>query len=573
VIARVVVDVPAVEKLFDYVVPDAWRDHVGVGTIVRVELHGRRVRGWVVDLVDEAAPGVEPKPLAKVTGAGPPPEVVDLATWAAWRWAGRWVHLLRVASPPAVAPPATSMFVEDRGDGPEPVIRRVAPAVDRLPLVRDAVAAGPAIVVVPSVDLAVRLARRLRAEGHRIALHAGDVTLADWVTARQGEASIIGTRVAVWTPVPDAALRQIVVLDEHDDALQSESAPTWHGREVAVERARRAGIPCTLVSPVPTAHALAVGRLQVARQERAGWPVVEVADRRREDPARAGLFSPRLATLLHDTRGDGRVVCVLNRLGRSRLLACRACGAVAACRLCGAAVAQPDAGVLLCGACGEARPVVCADCGSGRFRNIRAGVKRVREELEALAGETVVEVTGAAGDPGDARIAVGTEAVLHRLRGGSVAVVAFLDLDQELLAPRYCAAEQTLALVARAARAVGGRNGGGRILLQTRQPDHAVVRAAIVGDPGRFAAGELERRRALRYPPAAALALVSGAGASEWAATATDGGVLPLGLEVLGPADGRWLVRAPDPKSLADWLATVPRPQQRLRIEVDPPRA
>jgi primosomal protein N' (replication factor Y) len=286
------------------------------------------------------------------------------------------------------------------------------------------------------------------------------------------------------------------------------------------------------------------------------------------------LLSPRLATLLHDTRGEGgRVVCVLNRLGRSRLLACRACGAVAACGRCGAAVAQPETAVLRCGACGEERPVVCADCGSGRFRNIRAGVKRVREELEALAGETVVEVTGAAGDPGEARIAVGTEAVLHRLRGGSVAVVAFLDLDQELLAPRSRAAEQALGLIARAARAVGGRSGGGRVLLQTRQPDHPVVRAAFAGDPGRFTAGELERRRALRYPPAAALALVSGAGAAEWAATATSSGALPAGVEVLGPADDRWLVRAPDWTTLADWLATIPRPQQRLRIEVDPPRA
>ena len=105
-IARVLPDLPAVEKEFDYLVPEPLRGQVRVGTIVRVELHGRRVRGWVVALADEAAPGVDPKPLAKVTGAGPPPEVVDLARWAAWRWAGRWVHLLRVASPPAAVPGA-----------------------------------------------------------------------------------------------------------------------------------------------------------------------------------------------------------------------------------------------------------------------------------------------------------------------------------------------------------------------------------------------------------------------------------------------------------------------------------
>ena len=356
--------------------------------------------------------------------------------------------------------------------------------------------------------------------------------------------------------------RRIVVLDEHDEALQSESAPTWHARDVAVERARRAGVPCTLVSPVPTLHALAAGRLEVpsGERERAGrwsrWPTV--AARNRPAPDCSRLAS---ATILHDTRRDGgRVVCVLNRLGRSRLLPCRACGTVAACGRCGAAVAQPEAGVLRCGACGEERRVVCAACGSGRFRNLRAGVARAREELEALAGEPVVEVTGTAGDPAEARVAVGTEAVLHRLGGGSVAAVAFLDLDQELLAPRYRAAEQALALVARAARAVGGRRRRRPGAPPDPQPEHPVVRAAVLGDPGRFADAELERRRALRFPPAAALALVSGAGAAEWAER-RHAGPLPLGVEVLGPADGtlaRPGARTP-PRSPTGWQRSPAR--------------
>ncbi|MGH9136259.1 MAG: hypothetical protein ACRD0G_04320, partial [Acidimicrobiales bacterium] len=100
-IARVLPDVPAVERAFDYLVPEHLRDQVRVGTIVRVDLHGRRVRGWVVDLPASPPAGVSLKPLAKVTGAGPPPEVVALAKWAAWHWAGRRQHLLRVASPPA----------------------------------------------------------------------------------------------------------------------------------------------------------------------------------------------------------------------------------------------------------------------------------------------------------------------------------------------------------------------------------------------------------------------------------------------------------------------------------------
>jgi primosomal protein N' (replication factor Y) len=442
---------------------------------------------------------------------------------------------------------------------------RLPPAADRLPLIEHAVAEGPAIVVVPAVDLAERLVRRLRRDGHRVALASGDGRGDDFALAASGTASVVGTRLAVWAPVPHAALRSIVVVDEHDESLQGEQAPTWHARDVAVERARRAGVPVRLVSPVPSLTALAAGRLVVPPGERGGWPIVDVADRRDEDPTRSGLFSPALVTAL---RRPGRVVCVLNRLGRSRLLACVACGQVADCERCGAAVALPDDGRLVCGHCGTERPVVCTACGAGRFKNLRMGVTRAAEELAALAGEPVAEVTGAGGEAGDARVVIGTEAVLHDLAAGSVATVAFLDLDQELLAPRYRAAEQAMVLVARAARALGERAGGGRLLLQTRHPEHPVVRAALLGDPGRVVEAERARRQELRLPPFGAVATVSGAGAAEWAAAAPD----VLGVEVLDGGDGHHLVRAGGWDELADYLELVPRPAARTRIAVDPPR-
>jgi primosomal protein N' (replication factor Y) (superfamily II helicase) len=557
-IVRVLPDLPAVNKTFDYVV-DA---DVPVGTIVRVDLQGRRVRGWVVDLPTAPAAGVVPRPVSRVSSAGPPPEVVSLARWAAWRWAGRWVHLLRTASPPANV---ALRIGGSRSRIPQPaapscVVRRVAPVADRLPIVRAVVAEGPAIVVVPAIDAAERLAARLRRDGRSVAVLAGDVRVGEWERAAGGEAVVVGTRVAVWAPIPDAALTAVLVLDEHDEALQAEQAPTWHARDVAVERARRAGVTCTLVSPVPTLHGLAAGDVV---SEAGRWPLVEVVDRRSEDPAKAGLFSPALVRAL---RSGERVVCVLNRLGRSRLLACVACGETATCERCGAAVSQPSSGgVLACSSCQTERPVVCSACGGARFKNLRMGVTRAQEELSVLVGEPVAEVTAESG-LGDERVVVGTEAVLHRLRARSVDVVAFLDLDQELLAPRYRAGEQALSLLARAARAVRGR-----LLLQTRLPEHPVVRAVMRGEPSLFTSVEAERRRSLLYPPFAALAVVSGQGASAWGEAALAAATLDV--EVLGPYDGRWLVRAPDSSTLADWLSSIERPPGRLRIEVDPTRA
>jgi primosomal protein N' (replication factor Y) (superfamily II helicase) len=357
-----------------------------------------------------------------------------------------------------------------------------------------------------------------------------------------------------------------VVVDEHDESHQQSQAPTWHARDVAVERARRAGVPCLLTSPTPSLDALAAGRLFTLPRtdERAGWPIVDVLDMRRQDP-HTGLLPAPLVRLLRSGR---RVLCILNRTGRARLLACAACGELAACERCGANVGQAAGGELVCLRCEAVRPAVCAACGAARLKALRQGVSRVRDEIEALVGEPVAEVTGGGADrAGPAtRVVVGTEAALHQ--AGPADVVAFLDLDQELLAPRYRAAEQALALVARAARLLGGKAGGGRLVLQTHQPRHEVVRAALHADPARLAAAEQRRRRVLEFPPVTALAEVSGAAAGEFVA-----GLDPwLGVEVLGPADGRWLVRATDSAALADALAATARPSGRLRIAVDPLR-
>src|SRR5205823_13279937 len=100
-IARVVPDIGAREKTFDYLIPEHLAADVRVGTIVRVTLQGRRVRGWVVELPATAATQRALAPIAKVTGWGPSPELVELADWAAWRWAGRPTTFLRAASPAA----------------------------------------------------------------------------------------------------------------------------------------------------------------------------------------------------------------------------------------------------------------------------------------------------------------------------------------------------------------------------------------------------------------------------------------------------------------------------------------
>ncbi|MGE3622049.1 MAG: hypothetical protein AB7L84_16470 [Acidimicrobiia bacterium] len=582
-VVRVLPDVPALDREFDYLVPEPLGDQVRVGTIVRVDLHGRRVRGWVVADGVEPPPGVPLRPLARVTGHGPGPALIELARWAAWRWAGRTASLLRTASPPTAvralpASPARWVPAGAAGGGVEPdgaaidllaaggpSLLVLPPAADRLSVALAAAARGPALVLCPTAAMARAAAAGLRRAGVAVALHPDG-----WAVGAAG-ATVVGTRAAAWAPV--GGLAAVVVFDEHDEAHGQERAPTWNGRDVALERAARAGVPCLLVSPCPSLEARGVVADRVGRSPvgARGWPAVVVADRRDEDPGRAGLLSPALVRLLGE---GGRVLCVLNRTGRARLLACAACGEVARCERCDAAVVQPDEAVLRCLRCATERPVVCQRCTGTRLRTVRAGVARVRDDLAALLREPVVEL-GAAADPATvagARVVVGTEAVLHQ--GGRADAVAFLDLDQELLAPRYRAAEQALALLARAARVVGaGRPGeggraGGRLLVQTRLPDHEVVAAAVRGDPTVVAEAEAARRRMLDLPPFTALATVSGPGAAALVA----GLAGAEGVAVLGPSEGTWLVRAPDHGVLADALGRLERPAERVRVAVDPLR-
>jgi primosomal protein N' (replication factor Y) len=191
----------------------------------------------------------------------------------------------------------------------------------------------------------------------------------------------------------------------------------------------------------------------------------------------------------------------------------------------------------------------------------------LREELEAAAGRPVVEVTGAGPDrPPAAGVYIGTEAVLHRVDRADT--VAFLDLDRELLAPRYRAAEQAIGLIVRAARLVGPRARGGRVLLQTFLPQHEVVQAALLADPGRIVEHERRQRRMLGLPPYGALAEISGTGSDEFVAS-----IPPVdGVVVVGGA-GEYVARAGDWMTLGEAInAGVRPPNSRLRIAVDPPR-
>ena len=589
-------DLLAIDREFDYLVGGDLPS-IEIGTIVKVPLGGRKVRGWVVADDVLPVPGIHLKPILEVVGAGPDVHLVELSKWAAWRWAGRRAHFLRTASP------AKRVRISAQDYKAPFAPRNFSSRVVRLPptssgyaealrLVEPAVRSGrTALVLAPTLQGVENFAQHCRHSGVPISVMPNQ-----WGQAEKGGSVVTGARAAAWAPAPQLA--GIVVLDAQSEFYGEERAPTWNAVQVAEERARRQNVPFVAMSSCPTVELLAGRRLVPGDPtfELAGWSRIEVIDMRIEDP-RNGLFSSQCAAELANAKPipGAQMVCVLNRRGRAKLLACVKCLQIARCSNCGSAMQEltdPDGskasgnvpGWLVCPNCAAREPYMCSACGSGRLKRLRVGVNRIAEELSALTGLEVLEITGATksrvssenNDRGDAvaaeskqlplaPIIVGTEAVLHRVK--SCASVIFLHFDQELLAPRLGAPEHCLELLAMASRLVGGRSAQGKVVIQTRFPDDVVIAAATRGDPSVLSDSEGPRRLSLGLPPFGALAMLSGTDSSTAAARLKSS----FNWDVAEMRDGQWLVRAGGHQELCDGIAWVGA-NPHLRVEVDPQR-
>jgi primosomal protein N' (replication factor Y) len=574
-VVRVQPDITSIGRSFDYEVPSSWEldgrsARVDIGSLVRVDFNGRRTAGWVtaVDVVPD--PTVELQPLVKWSSHGPPADVLALAEWSAWRWAGRLAHFLRAASPPrmvTVLPrPQSTASVAQQQEVPQTAafrpgvtVVRTTPADHGVGLATAAAHLGSALILVPTIAQRIALVRQLRTAGVAVAEYDEQ-----WGRAAAGGATTVGTRTAAFAPMP--VVDAVLVLDEHESTFKEERTPAWNARDVAIERARLAGVPCVLASPTPSLEALsASSRVLVPERsaERTAWPMVDVIDMREQD--QPGLLTEGIVDAI---RGEGPVACILNRKGRARMLACARCSSLAVCSDCGAALREDDDGRLTCPRDGTTRPMVCSECNGTHMKHLRLGISRLAEDLSVLAKRDVMEVS--AETPyqqlrGD-QLFIGTAALLHRLEHARS--VIFLDFDQELAVPRVRAAEDAFAMLGLAARRVGPRADGGRLIVQTRRPDDVVVQAAQHGDPSRVAAAQRAVRQVFRQPPYGAWAVVSGPGADAFVAAIDDvSGSAAVRRNRLGD---RWRLSADTHDALLDVVHAAVRPAVRVRIEIDP---
>jgi primosomal protein N' (replication factor Y) len=423
-----------------------------------------------------------------------------------------------------------------------------------------------AIVLVPEIGLAPQAVARFRARlGDRFAvlhsaLSAGQ-RYDEWRRLRSGEASVcVGPRSAVFAPVRDLGL--IVIDEEHDPSYKQEGDPTYDARAVARKRAADSGAVLVAGTATPRPETwLELPRLELPRRvDGRRMPPVHLVDMREADP-RSGPIHAETWEALEAVRAAGaKAIVMINRRGFAPWVTCRSCGHHWDCPNCDVSlIVHRHSGRLVCHHCAhsERQPQSCPECGSTTLSRAGAGTERIEallaERLDPmpvlrLDSDTAAERGAHARilarfDGLPSAVLVGTQMVAKGHDFPEVTLSAILDADATLRFPDFRAEERTFAMVAQLAGRSGRGEAGGDVIVQTLAPSASSIEHAARHDSAGFLEVELERRRALHYPPFSHLARINFAAELEPKLDRASARIaselrraLPAGSELLGPA-------------------------------------
>jgi primosomal protein N' (replication factor Y) len=406
-----------------------------------------------------------------------------------------------------------------------------------------------ALLLVPEIGLTPAMAAQMYAAfaGEVAMLHSQltpDERAEQWHRIRRGEARIVvGTRSAVFAPMVDLGL--IIVDEEHDSSYKQEETPRYHGRDVAVMRAKLNETVVVLGSATPSLESWSnaeKGRyVLVELRERVmkrPLPEVELVDMREEfrETGQEHIFSRKLIeeTQAALDRGE-QVILLLNRRGYSSVVMCRSCGEKIECENCSISmtyhkrvsenddIAQPGQR-LECHYCGSRRgvPKACPKCDSEHLYFLGAGSQQGEERLQELfpsarigrmdrdtvRGRSDMERLLARLHAGEINLLVGTQMIAkgHDIHG--VTLVGVVGADFQLGLPDFRAAERVFQLLTQVSGRAGRGDLPGKVLVQTYHPDHYAIQFAAKHDYPGFVAKEMQYRRWMHYPPFAVLANV-----------------------------------------------------------------
>ncbi|MBF0370879.1 MAG: primosomal protein N' [Magnetococcales bacterium] len=433
-----------------------------------------------------------------------------------------------------------------------------------------------ALLLVPEIALTPQLTRRYRARfGDDLALfHSGlsdGLRLQQWHQLRRGKARVaLGARSALFAPFSNLGL--VVVDEEHDGAYKQEDGVPYHGRDMAVVRAKNCRATLILGSATPSMESLAnarLGRYTLLelnhRATGAKLPRVELvnlkeAAQKKERPWNALVSEPLRCAMVETLASDRQVLLFLNRRGFAPALVCRRCGAAVNCENCSVTLTlHMSRSRLMCHYCGLSKGVddVCVACGQLSMATFGPGTEQVESEVRELFPEARVirldrDTVGKGGVGleetlelfrlGEMDVLVGTQMAAKGHHFPKLALVGVVLAETGLWMPDFRAAERTFQTVTQVAGRAGREEGDpGRVLVQTLDPGHYALGAAMNHDIGAFADTELSFRSQAGYPPGFRLAMIR--------FSALDPGLLAdfcqalgerlphdCGVELLGPA-------------------------------------
>jgi primosomal protein N' (replication factor Y) len=409
--------------------------------------------------------------------------------------------------------------------------------------VQDTLARGKtALVLVPEIALTLWIGRQCRSwfgakfEGVAV-LHSAlsDVERArEWRRVRNGEARVVvGTRSAVFAPLENVGL--IIVDEEQENSFKQEETPRYHGRDVAIVRAKMEGALALLGSATPsmeTYHHAREGKYELltlaSRVAERSLASVEVVDLR-EDFQQTHQTTPISAALhagIQECLASGTQALVLiNRRGYSWSVLCRSCGASVQCVNCSISMTHhKQRNRLECHYCGsiQAIPKVCPKCqskyvyffGEGsehleeRLRKEFPGARIARLDRDTARTKRQYQETLGAFAGGALDILVGTQMLAKGHDFQRVTLVGVVSADSSLSMPDFRAAERTFQLLTQVAGRAGRGELAGRVLIQTYYPEHYAIQDAVKQDYLSFFERELHFRRMMAYPPFTSLANV-----------------------------------------------------------------
>ena len=455
-----------------------------------------------------------------------------------------------------------------------------------LAAIADCLARGAqALVLVPEIALTEQLVARFRRRfGTAVGvLHSGlgeRQRMLTWTACATGGVRIlIGTRSAVWTPMPHLGL--LVVDEEHDPSYKQQDGFRYSARDIALVRAQNANLPVVLGSATPSLETLAnVARgkyLRTVLRARAGsalMPVIECLDVRGLELT-AGM-SPHLISAIRAclTRGE-QVMLFLNRRGYSPLLMCRHCGAPRRCDRCDAfLVYHKSADAARCHHCDRqwSRSAGVPCCEAPEIALMGLGTERIEEAVAELFPDArlcridrdtarrkdALREMLTAINAREVDIVIGTQMLAKGLDFSAVTLVGVVDADSRLYSLDFRAEERLAQLIIQVAGRAGRADLPGRVLVQTHQPHHPVLRQIIDEGYEAYAQEALEQRREAALPPYGAMAILRAESAQPAAA-----------LKFLGEARRLLLAQAPAELDLSYPLpALMERRQGRYRALV-----